>query len=69
MSRYPYPRHSCQTPRDLEFYPLVERREMNSIDVEFQTKVGHWASSNHLHDYKIYGTMIKMFCLEFMNIL
>jgi len=23
--------------------------------------------SNHLHDYKIYGTMIKMFCLKFLN--
>jgi hypothetical protein len=34
MSQYPYPRHSCRTPKDLKFYPLVERKELKSIDVE-----------------------------------
>ncbi len=69
MSQYPSPRHYCRTLQDLEFYPLVERREMKSIDVQFQIEVGYWVSLNHLQDYKIYGTMIKMFCLKFLNIL
>ncbi len=27
----------------------------------------YWAFYNHLQDYKMYGTMIKMFCSEFLN--
>jgi hypothetical protein len=49
----------------LDDYPLVDRRELKSIDAEFQEKVGYWASYNHLQDYKIYGTLIKIFKAEF----
>jgi hypothetical protein len=43
----------------LEDYPLVERRKLKNVDAKFQAKVGHWASSNHLQDYKIYGIVEK----------
>jgi hypothetical protein len=66
MSRNPYLRHSYQTPQNLEFYPLVKRRELKNINAKFQVEVGYWASSNHLHDYKIYGIMIKMVCPNFL---
>ncbi len=66
MSRYSYPRHYCRT-RDLNDYPLVDKRELKGIDAKFQVEVGYWASYNHLHDYKIYGTMIKMFCPKFLT--
>ncbi len=32
-----------------------------------QTKVGYWASFNHLQDYKIYGMVIKMFTPKVLN--
>jgi hypothetical protein len=62
MSRHPYPKHYCQTLKDLDDYPSADKLELKNIDVEFQAKVGYWASYNHLHDYKIYEIMIKMFC-------
>jgi hypothetical protein len=43
------------------------KRKLKSVDAKFQVEVGYWTFTNHLHDYKIYGTMIKMFKLEFMN--
>jgi LysM repeat protein len=52
---------------DCEFYPLVERKKLENIDVEFQVEVGYWASLNHLQDYKIYGTMIKQIFPKFLN--
>ncbi len=45
----------------------VEKKKLKNVDVEFQTKVGYWASTNHLQDYKIYGTIIKMFKSEFLS--
>jgi hypothetical protein len=41
MSQYPYPKHYCQTPKDLEYYPSVEKKELKSIDVKFQVEVGY----------------------------
>jgi hypothetical protein len=41
MSQYPYPRHFYRTLKDLEYYPLVNGRELKSIDVEFQVEVGY----------------------------
>jgi hypothetical protein len=29
--------------------------------------IGHLLTTNHLQDYKIYGTMIKMFIQEFLS--
>ncbi len=67
MPRYPYPKHFCQTLRDLEYYPSIERKELKNIDAKFRVEVGYWASSKHLQDYIIYGTMKKMFCSKFLN--
>jgi len=67
MSRYPYPMHTCWTLKDLDDYPLVDKRELKSINAKFQVEVGYWAFYNHLQDYNIYGTMIKMFYQEFLN--
>jgi hypothetical protein len=54
-------------PRDLDLYPYVETKEFETKDAEFQAKVGYKAYFNHLQDYKIYGTMIKMFFQKFLN--
>jgi hypothetical protein len=51
----------------LGFVPSIDRRELKNVDLEYQTKVGYWASFNHLQDYKIYGTVIKMFVPKFIN--
>jgi hypothetical protein len=67
MSQYPYPEHYCQTPSNLDLYPSIAKEEMKSVDAKFQVKVRYWASTNHLEDYKIYGTKIKMFMLDFLN--
>jgi hypothetical protein len=45
------------------------KKEMKSIDVEYQLQVGFWASKNHLQDYKIYVIVICMFDEDFLNIL
>jgi len=34
---------SCQTPRDLEYYPSIDKRKLKYIHVEFQARVGYWA--------------------------
>jgi hypothetical protein len=67
MSQYLYPKHFCRTLKDLDNYLSIDKRELKNIDAKFQEKIGYWAFYNHLQDYKIYGTMIKMFCLEFLN--
>jgi hypothetical protein len=67
MSRYPYPHYSCRTPSNLGLYLFVEKRQLKSVDGEFQAKVGYWASTNHLQDYKIYGIVIKMFIPKFLR--
>ncbi len=48
-------------------YPFVAKGKLKNVDVEFQAEVEYWASTNHLQDYKIYGTMIKMFMSKFLN--
>jgi hypothetical protein len=45
----------CQTPKDLNLYPKVGKKEMKLIDVEYQVQVGYWARKNGLQNYKIYG--------------
>jgi hypothetical protein len=67
MSTYPYPQHFCRTPPDLDLYPSVQKKKLKNVDARFQAEVGYWASINHLYDYKIYSTMIKMFIPEFLN--
>jgi hypothetical protein len=58
---------TCQTPSNLDLYPPIDKSELKKVDAEFQAEVGYWASTNHLQDYKIYGTLIKMFKPEFLN--
>ncbi len=40
---------------------------IKSVGAKFQADIRYWASINHLHDYKIYGTIIKMFMPEFLS--
>jgi hypothetical protein len=40
---------------------FVAKVELKNVDAEFQAEVRYWASTNHLQDYKIHGTMIKVF--------
>jgi hypothetical protein len=58
---------ACQTPEDLDLYLVVGKKEMKSIDAEYQVQVGYWATRNHLRDYKIYARMICMFDEDFLN--
>jgi hypothetical protein len=67
MLGYPYPCYSYRTPLDLDLYPSIKKRQLKSVDGEFQAKVGYWVSINHLQDYKIYGIMIKMFIPQFLS--
>jgi hypothetical protein len=39
---------ACPTPQDLDLYHVVEKKEMKSINVEYQVQVGYWATKNHL---------------------
>jgi hypothetical protein len=52
-------------PLDLDLCPFVTKVELKNVNVNFHAKVGYWASTSHLQDYKIYGAMIKMFMLKF----
>jgi hypothetical protein len=51
---------ACQTPQDLNFYHVVEKKDMKSIDAIYQVEVGYWAQKNFLQDYKIYVMVIYM---------
>jgi hypothetical protein len=57
----------CQTPKDLDLYPKVGKKEMKFIDVEYQVQVGYWARKNGLRDYKIYAIMISMLNKDFLT--
>jgi hypothetical protein len=58
---------ACETPHDLDLYPIVGKKEMKFIDVEYQIQVGYWVVRNHLRDYKIYVMVICMFDEDFSN--
>jgi hypothetical protein len=60
-----YPWHYCQTTPNLDLYLFFFKMELKNVIVEFQARVGYWSSINHLQDYKIYGTMIKMLSRSF----
>jgi len=57
----------CQTPKDLDLYPKVGKKEMKFINAEYQVQVGYWARKNGLQDYKIYAIVICMFDENFFN--
>jgi hypothetical protein len=58
---------ACQTPQDLDLYLVFGKKEMKSINAEYQEQVGYWATRNHLQDYKIYVRMICIFDENFLN--
>ncbi len=58
---------ACRTPQDLDLYPVVEKKEMKSINAKYQVQVGYWVARNNLQDYKIYATMICMFDEDYLN--
>jgi hypothetical protein len=37
------------------------------IDVDYNVKMGYWASKNNVQEYKVFMTMIWMFNLDFVN--
>jgi hypothetical protein len=43
------------------FVPISRKKKLKNVNVKFHAKVGYWASTTYLKDYKIYGIMIKMF--------
>jgi hypothetical protein len=40
---------------------------MQMIDVDYNVRVGYWASRNNVEEYKVYVIVIQMFNLNFMN--
>jgi hypothetical protein len=53
---------------EIGFIPAcAKKKKLKNVDVELQVEVGYWAFIDHLQDYKIYGTLIKMFKPEFLN--
>jgi hypothetical protein len=44
-----------------------KKEKLKSVDAKFQTEVGYWTFINHMQDYKIYGTLIKIFISEFLS--
>jgi hypothetical protein len=37
-----------QTLQNLDLYPIVGKKEIKSIDAEYQIQIGYWATKNHL---------------------
>jgi hypothetical protein len=46
-------RMSTKIPWDLNWYPIVDHRQMKVIDVDYNVRVGYWASRNNMQEYKI----------------
>jgi hypothetical protein len=42
MLRYPYPKHSCRTLKDSNYYPSIDIRKIKSIYAEFRLRLGTW---------------------------
>jgi hypothetical protein len=45
----------------------MDQIEVLKVNAWFKAQVGYWATRNGLQDYKIYGTIIQMFILEYLN--
>jgi hypothetical protein len=56
-----------KTPKNLNLYPKVGKKEMKFIDAKYQVEVEYWVGKNGLQDYKIYAIMIYMFDEIFLN--
>jgi hypothetical protein len=48
----------ARTPRDLNLYPTMDHIQMKVIDVDYNVKMGYWASKNNVQEYKVFMTMI-----------
>lgn len=57
----------CQTPKDLDLYLEVGKKEMKFINAKYPIQVGYWARKNGLQDYKFYAIVICMFDENFLN--
>jgi hypothetical protein len=51
----------CRTILDLDLYPPIDPNKLARVNAKYKLKVGHWASSNTLQNYKIYANVIHMF--------
>jgi hypothetical protein len=40
---------------------------MKGIDVNYNVRVGYWASKNNVQEYKVYVIMVGMFDSDFVN--
>ncbi len=60
----------AKTPhQNLDLYPTMDQRKMKVIDVDYNVRMGYWASRNNMQEYKVYAIVIQMFDLDFLNIL
>lgn len=57
----------ARTPPNLDLYLIVNQRQMKAIDIEYNVRVGYWASRNNMQEYKVYIIVIWMFDPDFMN--
>jgi len=40
------------TSQDLDLYPIMDHRQMKAIDIDYNVKMGYWASKNSMQKYK-----------------
>jgi len=40
------------TLQELDLYPIMDHKQMKAIDVDFNVKMGYWASKNNMQKYK-----------------
>ncbi len=40
---------------------------MKVIDANYNVRMGYWALTNNVQEYKVYATMIQKFNLDFLN--
>ena len=52
-ARFKTMRMPTKTPQDLDQYLGVNLRQMKVIDVDYNVRVGYWASRNNMQEYKI----------------
>jgi hypothetical protein len=57
----------CSTLLDLDLHPPIDPNKLARVDAKYKQKVGHWASSNRLQNYKIYANVIHMFIPNFLD--
>jgi hypothetical protein len=65
--RFGIVRMHVRTFRDLDFYPTMDHKQMKGIDVDYNVRVGCWASRNNVEEYKVYVIVIWMFDSDFVN--